>query len=495
MSFSFLENYNQDTLIVLGFAVLLLLFLLILIIVTINVLKGDNSAKKAAKKAKKAAKNGETSEGEGSAESEEAKAEEEEEEEEEPAEEEVELTDEEIEDETSRMVQEAVAAVEATKAKIEAERKEREAAEEAMKRNASKASEDEDDYDGDEELATEDDFEAEDNDDEEDEEPDMLLGDVEDDDDYDDEDYDDEVDEPTGELDTVRIREALKKAQQESRDTEQDAKSVEFARERAEAPEYDASFDSAFVSKPSLEEDKPEPVIPNPTVESMKINVEEEAAEAVSDAIDAADTGAEVVEETAEDAAAEAVAETAAEVTAAAVAVEAAETEAPKKKKKKSGKKPLVKPASAPTGEDGKPKYFWYNTQDTDGLEKKEDMFYYCHYFADPDSAVIPLITEMYDCGFVRTEEIMRIAYGVDFQAFDMGDILDSDDGGFDMSKARKQPTEEDRREIYKLWKRYVNKFHKIIVINSQDDVEEYIIRKMYAYGKKDAKELLYSPM
>lgn len=494
MSFSFLENYNQDTLIVLGFAVLLLLFLLILIIVTINVLKGDNSAKKAAKKAKKAAKNGETSEGEGSAESEEAKAEEEEEEEEEPAEEEVELTDEEIEDETSRMVQEAVAAVEATKAKIEAERKEREAAEEAMKRNAAKASEDEGDYDDDEELATEDDFEAEDNDDEEDEEPDMLLGDV-DDDDYDDEDYDDEVDEPTGELDTVRIREALKKAQQESRDTEQDAKSVEFARERAEAPEYDASFDSAFVSKPSLEEDKPEPVIPNPTVESMKINVEEEAAETVSDAIDAADTGAEVVEEAAEVAAGETVAETAAEVTAAAVAVEAAETEAPKKKKKKSGKKPLVKPASAPTGEDGKPKYFWYNTQDTDGLEKKEDMFYYCHYFADPDSAVIPLITEMYDCGFVRTEEIMRIAYGVDFQAFDMGDILDSDDGGFDMSKARKQPTEEDRREIYKLWKRYVNKFHKIIVINSQDDVEEYIIRKMYAYGKKDAKELLYSPM
>ena len=172
------------------------------------------------------------------------------------------------------------------------------------------------------------------------------------------------------------------------------------------------------------------------------------------------------------------------------------ENPVPKKKKKKIKKKDQAfadkfdDDIDIRTGE-----YFWYNSQDIDGLKRKEDMYYYCHYFNKPSRAIIPLVTEMYDCAFVRTEEIQLIAYGISFKSMKMKDILSAKEKiGFDKSNATKEPSDKDKAEIYRKWCGYVDNFLSIIVINAPDDVKLYIRNALYEYGRKDAETLLYSP-
>lgn len=139
--------------------------------------------------------------------------------------------------------------------------------------------------------------------------------------------------------------------------------------------------------------------------------------------------------------------------------------------------------------------YFWYNNQDIENLARKEDMYFYCKYFNDPDKAVLPLIIEMYDCAFVRTEEIERIAYGIKFKAMGMREILSAKENiSFDRSEATKEPTEEDKQEIYEKWCGYVDNFLKIIVINAPDSIQEEIKLQLYHYGHNDAETLLFCP-
>lgn len=139
--------------------------------------------------------------------------------------------------------------------------------------------------------------------------------------------------------------------------------------------------------------------------------------------------------------------------------------------------------------------YFWYNNQDIENLARKEDMYFYCKYFNDPDKAVLPLIIEMYDCAFVRTEEIERIAYGIKFKAMGMREILSAKENiSFDRSEATKEPTEEDKQEIYEKWCGYVDNFLKIIVINAPDNIKEEIKLQLYHYGHNDAETLLFCP-
>lgn len=138
---------------------------------------------------------------------------------------------------------------------------------------------------------------------------------------------------------------------------------------------------------------------------------------------------------------------------------------------------------------------YWYNNQDIENLTKKEDMYFYCHYFDQPEDAVMPLIVEMYDCAFVRTEEIQYIAYGVRFKSMNFRQIINTKEHiDFDITTATKSPTEEDRLLIYEKWRGYVDKFMEIIVFNAPDQVREEIIEKMYEYGRNDVDDLMVSP-
>jgi len=140
-------------------------------------------------------------------------------------------------------------------------------------------------------------------------------------------------------------------------------------------------------------------------------------------------------------------------------------------------------------------RYFWYNSQDIEDLNKKEDMYFHCHYFEDPKEIIGKLIVEMYDCGFVRTEEIQKIAFGVEFKSMNLQDILRSKENvSFDVDSVTKEPTEEDEKLIFEKWCGYVDKFMEIIVINAPDEVKEYVLTELYRYGHNDADVLIYSP-
>ena len=174
-----------------------------------------------------------------------------------------------------------------------------------------------------------------------------------------------------------------------------------------------------------------------------------------------------------------------------------AENPVPKKQKKKLRKKdiPFENRFGSKEGEIKGARYFWYNSQDIEDLTRKEDMYFYCHYFEQPEKAVMALVTEMYDCGFVRTEEIQRIAFGVQFRSMGMKEILSAKENiSFDKNKAVKTPDEKDRREISRKWCEYVDQFLGIVVFNAPEEVQEMIKKRLYAYGERDPEVLIYSP-
>ena len=509
-----ISEMKTETLVVLIFAALLLIFLLVLIVITIKVLRTNELS------------DDDT--------------------------EEEELPDVDVEEDEStarsKMVDELAKSVEEARAKMEAERRadsddeedeadedddefseddEDERAKKSAKERAEAITravtgeddtddEDEDDYDEDEDF--EDDMEYEAESDKEDE-----YEDSDDEDDESEEEISTSVSTDSDKIDADRIEEELRKVREKTADNIEGMN--ETAKLRAESPDYNASFDSAFVEKPDNDEDKEEPVIPNPTVESVLGEEKPEEDEFIKDdEVPAGSTLDVSEEETLRKAVRKA--RSGDKITVNPVnevkintvnSVETVNTinpkagindmkdmedfmeenPEPKTKKRKVKKKDLDFEEKFGThGDEIKTaKYFWYNTQDIEGLARKEDMYFKCHYFDDADNAIIDLVTEMYDCAFVRTEQLQRIAYGITFQSMGMKDILRSEEKlGFNRNKATKEPTEADREEVYKKWCEYVDNFHKIIVINAPEDIEEYMINKMYEYGRRDVEELMYSP-
>ena len=516
-----LKSMETSTLVIMGFAAVLLIFLLVLIIITIKALKSSNFEDEDAEDKKK--------------------------EKLEKLKEEIEEDDDlddDDEDDMSRKVREVVESVKETQAKAEAQKISEVAADEAAeevkaeedvaRKNAAArvrkiaaqvaAGESGDDEDGDD---YDDSYEDEDRDEAESESVSEEADvDVQDNlsDDYMDDDFDgpdpdvgnitDELDlksssnkemteevatAKTAVVDTKKIKEELRKARKEAKESEKNPN--EMAKERAEAPEYNASFDSAFVDKPAYEEKK-EPLIPNPTPESML------SGEAAADSAIAA--GIAIAESAAAEADAAPAKTFQNKITVNPVnAIETTSKEnieqvkefleenptpAPASKKKKNKKKGKGV-SERPVAPIKTSKYFWYNTQDIEGLTRKEDMYFKCHYFDNGDDIVLDLITEMYDCAFVRTEELQRIAYGITFKSLGMKEILRSEENlGFDHDKATKEPTESDKQEAFDKWCQYVDNFLEIIEINAPDEVKDYIIDKMYEYGHKDIEDLMYSP-
>ena len=55
--------------------------------------------------------------------------------------------------------------------------------------------------------------------------------------------------------------------------------------------------------------------------------------------------------------------------------------------------------------EQGESKGYWLNKDDMDEVDQTYRLRYY-HYFDNIDECIHDLIVEMYDCGFVRTEDI-----------------------------------------------------------------------------------------
>ncbi len=484
-----LKTMDTSTLFILGFAAVLLIFLLVLIIVTIKVLASSGKYEEEKKPVRTLPEDDDDDEYDDD-------------------------DSDDGDDEMSRRVREAVESVEETKAKVEAEKiaREMESAAEAEDEaaRASAAAKVEEIANAVQEQASEEkpsapkknrlssrfaDIKASDaavtapaeeddsNDDEEETVPENLVG----------KEVDSSVDGNTAELDTDKIREALKNERDAVQ--EQEDSLNEMAKMRAESPDYNASFDSAFVDRPDNEEKK-EPVIPNPTPESVMAGVapsQQPVAGPDPNLMMGGVAEQAPVEQTL-------VAQPVPEAPVIDTALADGPTDVlatPEKKKKKKKKEKEIRPATPIEQVSSAPgaRYYWYNQQDVEGLTRKEDLYFKSHYFNNADEIILDLITEMYDCGFVRTEELQRIAYGITFKSLGMKEILRSDDNlGFDKEKATKEPTASDKQEAYEKWCGYVNNFIEIIVIEAPEDVKNYILQKMYEYGNRDIEDLMYSP-
>ncbi len=484
-----LKTMDTSTLFILGFAAVLLIFLLVLIIVTIKVLASSGKYEEEKKPVRTLPEDDDDDEYDDD-------------------------DSDDGDDEMSRRVREAVESVEETKAKVEAEKiaREMESAAEAEDEaaRASAAAKVEEIANAVQEQASEEkpsapkknrlssrfaDIKASDaaatapaeeddsNDDEEETVPENLVG----------KEVDSSVDGNTAELDTDKIREALKNERDAVQ--EQEDSLNEMAKMRAESPDYNASFDSAFVDRPDNEEKK-EPVIPNPTPESVMAGVapsQQPVAGPDPNLMMGGVAEQAPVEQTL-------VAQPVPEAPVIDTALADGPTDVlatPDKKKKKKKKEKEIRPATPIEQVSSAPgaRYYWYNQQDVEGLTRKEDLYFKSHYFNNADEIILDLITEMYDCGFVRTEELQRIAYGITFKSLGMKEILRSDDNlGFDKEKATKEPTASDKQEAYEKWCGYVNNFIEIIVIEAPEDVKNYILQKMYEYGNRDIEDLMYSP-
>lgn len=484
-----LKTMDTSTLFILGFAAVLLIFLLVLIIVTIKVLASSGKYEEEKKPRRTLPEDDDDDEYDDD-------------------------DSDDGDDEMSRRVREAVESVEETKAKVEAEKiaREMESAAEAEDEaaRASAAAKVEEIANAVQEQASEEkpsapkknrlssrfaDIKASDaaatapaeeddsNDDEEETVPENLVG----------KEVDSSVDGNTAELDTDKIREALKNERDAVQ--EQEDSLNEMAKMRAESPDYNASFDSAFVDRPDNEEKK-EPVIPNPTPESVMAGVapsQQPVAGPDPNLMMGGVAEQAPVEQTL-------VAQPVPEAPVIDTALADGPTDVlatPEKKKKKKKKEKEIRPATPIEQVSSAPgaRYYWYNQQDVEGLTRKEDLYFKSHYFNNADEIILDLITEMYDCGFVRTEELQRIAYGITFKSLGMKEILRSDDNlGFDKEKATKEPTASDKQEAYEKWCGYVNNFIEIIVIEAPEDVKNYILQKMYEYGNRDIEDLMYSP-
>ena len=485
-----LKTMDTSTLFILGFAAVLLIFLLVLIIVTIKVLASSGKYEEEKKPRRTLPEDDDDDDEYDDDDSDDG------------------------DDEMSRRVREAVESVEETKAKVEAEKiaREMESAAEAEDEaaRASAAAKVEEIANAVQEQASEEkpsapkknrlssrfaDIKASDaavtapaeeddsNDDEEETVPENLVG----------KEVDSSVDGNTAELDTDKIREALKNERDAVQ--EQEDSLNEMAKMRAESPDYNASFDSAFVDRPDNEEKK-EPVIPNPTPESVMAGVapsQQPVAGPDPNLMMGGVAEQAPVEQTL-------VAQPVPEAPVIDTALADGPTDVlatPDKKKKKKKKEKEIRPATPIEQVSSAPgaRYYWYNQQDVEGLTRKEDLYFKSHYFNNADEIILDLITEMYDCGFVRTEELQRIAYGITFKSLGMKEILRSDDNlGFDKEKATKEPTASDKQEAYEKWCGYVNNFIEIIVIEAPEDVKNYILQKMYEYGNRDIEDLMYSP-
>ncbi|SEP72247.1 hypothetical protein SAMN02910369_00460 [Lachnospiraceae bacterium NE2001] len=541
-----LKNMDTSTLFILGFAAVLLIFLLVLIIVTIKVLASSGKYEEEKKPVAPL-----------------------------PDDDDDDDEDEE-DDEMSRRVREAVESVEETKAKVEAERIAREmesasqAEDDAARASAAaKVEEIANAVQGQQaaeakpakknrlssrfaDIKANESAPADESDSEEgDIVPENLVG----------KEVDSEVDGNTAELDTKKIREALQNERASVQ--EQEDSFNEMAKMRAESPEYNASFDSAFVDRPDNEEKK-EPVIPNPTPESVMAGVAPMAAQPMQTPVQPMQQPVQPMQQPVQpmqqpvqpmqtpvqpqvagpdpnmmapnpnlmmggpaqmDAGMQPSPAMGYTTPTAPVQMDAGTVASPvptapvppvagpaptvtpvaapeedsafDKKDKKKKKKKEVRPATPieQAGGSSVARYYWYNQQDVEGLTRKEDLYFKSHYFNNADEIILDLITEMYDCGFVRTEELQRIAYGITFKSLGMKEILRSDDNlGFDKDKATKEPTASDKQEAYEKWCGYVNSFVGIIVINAPDDVKNYILQKMYEYGNRDIEDLMYSP-
>ena len=144
--------------------------------------------------------------------------------------------------------------------------------------------------------------------------------------------------------------------------------------------------------------------------------------------------------------------------------------------------------------EQGESKGYWLNKDDMDEVDQTYRLRYY-HYFDNIDECIHDLIVEMYDCGFVRTEDIFVSAYGEDALKPDSFIYMTDDDPDFEKAKAALPPvSEKNQKKIYDLWVSYVEELLDRVEIHTTQANQNIIKDALMVYGRKKIGILLRSP-
>lgn len=144
--------------------------------------------------------------------------------------------------------------------------------------------------------------------------------------------------------------------------------------------------------------------------------------------------------------------------------------------------------------EQGESKGYWLNKDDMDEEDQTYRLRYY-HYFDNIDECIHDLIVEMYDCGFVRTEDIFVAAYGEDALKPDSFIYMTDDDPDFEKAKAALPPvSEKNQKIIYDLWVSYVEELLDRVEIHTTPANQDIIKDALMVYGRKKIGILLRSP-
>ena len=139
-------------------------------------------------------------------------------------------------------------------------------------------------------------------------------------------------------------------------------------------------------------------------------------------------------------------------------------------------------------------KGYWLNKDDMDESDQMYRLRYY-HYFDNIDECIHDLIVEMYDCGFVRTEDIFVAAYGEDALKPDSFIYMTDDDPDFEKAKAALPPvSEKNQKIIYDLWVSYVEGLLERVEIHTTQTNQNIIKDALMVYGRKKIGTLLRSP-
>ena len=144
--------------------------------------------------------------------------------------------------------------------------------------------------------------------------------------------------------------------------------------------------------------------------------------------------------------------------------------------------------------EQSESKGYWLNKDDMDESDQTYRLRYY-HYFDNIDECIHDLIVEMYDCGFVRTEDIFVAAYGEDALKPDSFIYMTDDDPDFEKAKAALPPvSEKNQKIIYDFWVSFVEELLDRVEIHTTQANQDIIKDALMVYGRKKIGILLRSP-
>ena len=135
--------------------------------------------------------------------------------------------------------------------------------------------------------------------------------------------------------------------------------------------------------------------------------------------------------------------------------------------------------------------FYWYNKMDVNERPSYKTPEMYYHYFNLPKDCIDDLLTEMYDCAVVRTEEIRYIAYGIKPKAVSLKDIMREGNYYYTDQPKQKEPLPQDLIRIYEKWCGYVDKLFDKIEIHADEMTIQKIKKLLCEYGRSDVDVLL----